>query len=96
MIFVCDKCRFIFSRTVEPEQCSDCGKYAVRLADEAERLEYEKHLNKICTGMANKANPQQPLQRAWLLERDFNNYYSIMQGEYSMSQEERILALKKN
>ena len=45
MIFVCDKCHFIFSRTTEPEQCPDCGKYAVRPADEAERLEYEKRLN---------------------------------------------------
>lgn len=45
MIFVCDKCHFIFSRTTEPEQCPDCGKYGVRLADEAERLEYEKRLN---------------------------------------------------
>ena len=42
MIFVCDQCHFLFSRTKEPEQCPDCGKYAVREADEAERLEYEK------------------------------------------------------
>lgn len=39
MIFVCDKCHFIFSRTVAPEQCPDCGKSAVREASEAERLE---------------------------------------------------------
>lgn len=42
MILVCDKCRFIFSRTSQPEQCPDCGKYAVRETDEAERLKYEK------------------------------------------------------
>ena len=42
MFFACDKCHFLFSRTKEPEQCPDCGKYAVREADEAERLEYEK------------------------------------------------------
>ena len=47
MIFVCDKCRFIFSRTVEPEQCPDCGKYAVREANEAERREYEEHLKEF-------------------------------------------------
>ncbi|USF26660.1 hypothetical protein N510_001591 [Firmicutes bacterium ASF500] len=47
MIFVCDKCRFIFSRTVEPEQCPDCGKYAVREANEMERQEYEEHLKEF-------------------------------------------------
>ena len=43
MIFVCDKCRFIFSRTVEPEQCPDCGKYAVREANETEQKEYAEY-----------------------------------------------------
>ena len=47
MIFVCDKCHFIFSRTVQPEQCPDCGKYAVREANEAERQEYEEHLKEF-------------------------------------------------
>lgn len=46
MIYVCDNCHFIFSRTAEPEQCPDCGKYTVRLADEAERQEYEEQLKK--------------------------------------------------
>ena len=44
MIYTCDNCHFIFSRVSQPEQCPDCGKYAVRLADEAERQEYEKRL----------------------------------------------------
>jgi len=44
MIFVCDNCHFLFSRTVEPEQCPDCGKYMVRPAVEAEQQEYEKRL----------------------------------------------------
>lgn len=44
MIYVCDNCHFLFSYTVEPEQCPDCGKYAIRPADEAERQEYEKRL----------------------------------------------------
>ena len=47
MIFVCDKCRFIFSRTVEPDQCTDCGKYAVREANVAEQQEYEEHLKEF-------------------------------------------------
>jgi len=44
MIYVCDKCHFIFSRIIEPEQCSDCGKFAVRPANEAEQKEYEERL----------------------------------------------------
>ena len=47
MIFVCDKCHFIFNRTAELEQCPDCGKYAVRPANEAERQEYEEHLKEF-------------------------------------------------
>ena len=26
MIYACDNCHFLFSRTTEPEQCPDCGK----------------------------------------------------------------------
>lgn len=44
MIYACDNCHFLFSRTRQPEQCPDCGKYAVREATEAERKEYEKRL----------------------------------------------------
>ena len=47
MIFACDKCHFLFRRSAEPEQCPDCGKYAVRPADEVERKEYEEHLNEF-------------------------------------------------
>ncbi len=44
MIYTCDTCHFIFSRAGEPEQCPNCGKYAIRQADEAERREYEERL----------------------------------------------------
>lgn len=44
VIYACDNCHFLFSRTAEPEQCPDCGKYAVREATEAERQEYEERL----------------------------------------------------
>lgn len=44
LIYACDNRYFLFSRTAEPEQCPDCGKYAVREATEAERQEYEKQL----------------------------------------------------
>lgn len=47
LIFVCDTCHFIFSRIAEPEQCPDCGKYGVRLADEAEQQEYAEHLKEF-------------------------------------------------
>lgn len=47
MIFVCDKCHFLFSRIVQPEQCPDCGKYAVRPANEAEWQEHEEHLKEF-------------------------------------------------
>ena len=43
MIFVCDKCHFIFSRTSQPVQCPDCGKYAVREANETEQKEYAEY-----------------------------------------------------
>lgn len=42
MIFVCETCHFLFSRTVEPDQCPSCGKYAVRPAEEGEQQEYAK------------------------------------------------------
>jgi len=44
MIFACDNCHFLFSRTVEPEQCPDCGKYTLRPADEVEKQEFKKRL----------------------------------------------------
>ena len=44
MIYVCDKCHFIFSRSSKVEQCPDCGKYTIRPADEAEKQEYEQRL----------------------------------------------------
>ena len=44
MIYACDNCHFLFSRTNQPEQCPDCGKYAVRKATEAERQEYMERL----------------------------------------------------
>ena len=37
--YTCNHCRFTFTRTVMPEQCPDCGKYAVRLATREETEE---------------------------------------------------------
>jgi rRNA maturation endonuclease Nob1 len=40
MIYICEDCHFLFWSDVETEQCPDCGKTAVRPADEAEQAEY--------------------------------------------------------
>lgn len=40
MIYVCEICKFLFERISEPEQCPDCGKYAIREATEEEKAEY--------------------------------------------------------
>ena len=44
MIFTCDNCGFIFSRSEETEQCPDCGKYEVRPANEAEQEELAERI----------------------------------------------------
>ena len=45
MIYACDNCGFLFSRTSEPEQCPDCGKNAVRPANEVEQEEFTARLS---------------------------------------------------
>lgn len=45
MVFVCDNCGFIFSRTAEPEQCPDCGKSLVRPANEIEQEEFAARMS---------------------------------------------------
>lgn len=47
MIFTCDNCGFIFSRSEETEQCPDCGKYEVRPADEAEQEEFATRMAEL-------------------------------------------------
>ncbi len=47
MVFTCDNCGFIFSRSEETEQCPDCGKYAVRPADEDEQKEFEQRMAEL-------------------------------------------------
>ena len=44
MIFACENCYFLFSRTVQPEQCPECGKYMVRPATEDEQAEFKRRL----------------------------------------------------
>ena len=47
MIFTCDNCGFIFSRSEEAEQCPDCGKYEVRPANEAEQEEFAQRMAEL-------------------------------------------------
>ena len=47
MIFTCDNCGFIFSRSEETEQCPDCGKYEVRPANEAEQEEFSARMAEL-------------------------------------------------
>ena len=47
MIFTCDNCGFMFSRSEEAEQCPDCGKYEVRPANEAEQEEFAQRMAEL-------------------------------------------------
>lgn len=55
MVFTCDNCGFIFSRTAETEQCPDCGKYAVRPADEDEQKEFEQRMAELTESERSEA-----------------------------------------
>lgn len=41
-IYICDACKFLFTRANQPDLCPDCGKEAVREADINEQDEFEK------------------------------------------------------
>ena len=43
MIYACDACKFLFSRTGIPTACEDCGKQIIREADETEQQEFERN-----------------------------------------------------
>jgi len=45
MVYACDHCHFLFKRVSKPEQCPDCGKYAVRPATDAETKEFFERLS---------------------------------------------------
>lgn len=40
MVYVCDNCHFTFERISEIEQCPDCGKINIRVAQEEEIKKY--------------------------------------------------------
>jgi len=41
-VYVCDACRFIFESADFVSQCPDCGKFAVRDANDREITEFEE------------------------------------------------------
>ncbi len=55
MVFTCDNCGFIFSRTEETDQCPDCGKHMVRLADEAEQEEFAARMAELSRSERSEA-----------------------------------------
>ena len=44
MVYICEKCLFLFSRISEPDRCPDCGNEAIRPASEEETAEFERLL----------------------------------------------------
>lgn len=42
MIFCCDNCHFLFLHDFFDRQCPDCGKMAVRAANEKDRAEFKR------------------------------------------------------
>lgn len=56
MIYKCEKCHYLFQPVKKPAEeqndryrCPDCGKFAVRVATDAERKEYEIQLGTVDT-----------------------------------------------
>ena len=45
MIYACDSCHFLFSRTAPAKQCPDCGKESIREATKEEIQEFEQRIN---------------------------------------------------
>lgn len=55
MVFTCDNCGFIFSRTEETDQCPDCGKHMVRPADEFEQEEFAARMAELIQSERSEA-----------------------------------------
>lgn len=43
MICTCERCLYTFESAAHPEQCPDCGKYAIRTASAREIAEYRHY-----------------------------------------------------
>lgn len=55
LIWTCDNCGFIFSRTEETDQCPDCGKHMVRPANEAEQEEFAARMAELTQSERSEA-----------------------------------------
>jgi rRNA maturation endonuclease Nob1 len=42
MVFYCEKCRFLFERVAEPDNCPDCGSSWIRHANINEEREFRE------------------------------------------------------
>lgn len=47
MICTCERCLYTFEMMSQPEQCPDCGKYAVRTATTREIAEYRRYRQEL-------------------------------------------------
>ena len=67
-IYACDNCGFLFTRSGECEQCPDCGKRQVRLANSKEKDELLERL---------KEDTENKQSNAYIDKREkiaYNNY----------------------
>lgn len=47
MVYVCDNCGFLFSRTGKQDQCPDCGKHTIRSANTVEQSKFASHMAEL-------------------------------------------------
>ena len=98
MIFTCDNCGFIFSRSEETEQCPDCGKYEVRPANEEEQEEFAQRMAELSRSEHSEA-PRIPdiedTEISMLNSFSFRMpavHLPVRQGEAPKEQVDRIFA----
>ncbi len=47
MVYICENCGYLFSRTGEEHQCPDCGRTRVRSASKAEIYKFISHIAEL-------------------------------------------------
>ena len=45
MLYACDNCSYLFESNEELEQCPNCGKFAIRVANDQEIEEFDSRAN---------------------------------------------------
>lgn len=53
MICTCTYCGYTFESTAIPDQCPDCGKFAVRIATEEEKNDHVRIRAEFAAGLDN-------------------------------------------